>query len=62
MNKQATLDASQYPDYAYSHRAPVWWGMVGLVAVEGTVFASLIASFFYLSIHQPQWPPCQPPS
>lgn len=57
MNDAVTLDASQYPDYAFSHRAPVWWGIVGLIAVEATVFACLIVSFFYLSIHQAHWPP-----
>ena len=57
MNTPVTLDASQYPDYAFSHRAPVWWGMIGLVTVEATVFASLIASFFYLQINHAHWPP-----
>lgn len=57
MNGSRHVDASRYPDYAYSYKAPVWWGIVGLVAVEGMVFATLIASFFYLKTGEPFWPP-----
>lgn len=38
-------------------RAPVWWGMVLMIVIEATVFASLIASYFYLKVSSPVWPP-----
>lgn len=38
-------------------RAPLWWGVVGVVAIELTVFATLVASYFYLRLGQPEWPP-----
>jgi cytochrome c oxidase subunit 3 len=34
-----------------------WWGMALLIATEFTLFASLIASYFYLRFQADQWPP-----
>lgn len=41
-----------------------WWGMALLIATEFTLFASLIASYFYLRFQNDQWPPAgiEPPS
>jgi cytochrome c oxidase subunit III len=39
-------------------RAFGWWGMVWLIATEATLFALLIASYFYLRFRfGPPWPP-----
>jgi heme/copper-type cytochrome/quinol oxidase subunit 3 len=39
-------------------RAFGWWGMVWLIATEATLFALLIASYFYLRFRSgPTWPP-----
>jgi heme/copper-type cytochrome/quinol oxidase subunit 3 len=39
-------------------RAFGWWGMVWLIATEATLFALLIASYFYLRFRNgPVWPP-----
>jgi heme/copper-type cytochrome/quinol oxidase subunit 3 len=39
-------------------REPGWWGMVLLVATEATVFALLLASYFYLQSRTTGlWPP-----
>lgn len=37
-------------------RANGWWGMVLLIATEGTLFAVLIASYFYIRFKSPDWP------
>jgi cytochrome c oxidase subunit III len=34
-----------------------WWGMALLIATEFTLFASLIASYFYLRFQASTWPP-----
>jgi cytochrome c oxidase subunit III len=35
-----------------------WWGMVMFITTEATLFATLIASYFYLRFKStPQWPP-----
>ncbi len=54
---QPVVDAARLPDQAFSHRNTIWWGVVGLITIEGVVFASLIASFFYLQSGRPDWPP-----
>ena len=38
-------------------RSVAWWGMALLCATEGTLFACLIASYFYLAVGSRQWPP-----
>lgn len=57
MSLHADIDASKLPDYSYEFRSPLWWGIVGLMTVEGTVVATLIASFFYLQGNHTAWPP-----
>ncbi len=37
-------------------RAPLWWGMVGLITIEAVLFASLIVSYFYLRFYAAEWP------
>lgn len=34
-----------------------WWAMVWFCATESTLFAYLIASYFYLGVSNPNWPP-----
>lgn len=55
------LDAAALPTHAFGHRNLMWWGTMGLIAIEGTVFALAIVSYFYLRIHAPKWPPNTPP-
>ena len=39
-------------------RNPGWWAMVWIIATEATLFAFLLASYFYLgSMAQVPWPP-----
>jgi heme/copper-type cytochrome/quinol oxidase subunit 3 len=38
-------------------RANGWWGMLLLIATEATLFAVLIASYFYIRFKSPVWPP-----
>ncbi|MDQ3941057.1 MAG: cytochrome c oxidase subunit 3 [Actinomycetota bacterium] len=39
-------------------RSPGWWGMIGLISTEATLFATLLVSYFYLRFQStPQWPP-----
>ena len=35
-----------------------WWGMVMFITTEATLFAALVASYFYLRFQStPDWPP-----
>lgn len=57
----AVLDVARLPSYGFSHRSLMWWGTAGLMAIEGTVFALAIATYFYLRSHAANWPPSTPP-
>ena len=52
-----TLDVSALETYAFGHRSLLWWGTIGLVAIEGTAFALLIMSYIYLHGRSTHWPP-----
>lgn len=46
------------PELTHGTRSFGWWGMVWLIATEATLFAALIASYFYLRFRSgPEWPP-----
>ena len=46
------------PEHTHGTRAFGWWGMVWLIATEATLFAALLASYFYLRFRSgPVWPP-----
>ena len=52
----AVLDVGALPSFGFGHRSLMWWGTLGLIAVEGTVFALTVFSYFYLRSHSSQWP------
>ena len=52
-------DLSQLPAHGHSHRSLTWWGMMGLICVEGTALALAVVAYLYLSGHEQQWPPQQ---
>lgn len=51
-----SIDVSQLPSYGFSHRSIMWWGTLGMMAIEGTVFALTVATYFYLRSHAITWP------
>ena len=53
---KTVLDVCHLPTFAFGHRSPMWWGTMGLVAIESTVFALAIMSYFYLRSHADTWP------
>ncbi len=56
-------DLSHLPAHGHSHRSLTWWGMMGLICVEGTALALAVAAYLYLSGHETAWPPHRlPPS
>jgi len=58
----ALLDVKGLPTFGFGHRSPMWWGTMGLVAIESTVFALAIMAYFYLRSHAAAWPQTgQPP-
>lgn len=57
MIQRPAIDVSDLSPYSDGPTAPLWWGMAGMIAIELTVFSTLIASYFYLKTHNTSWPP-----
>jgi len=57
MSSRRTLDVSHLPTMAFGHRDPLWWGVMGMIAIETTVFVLMFATYFYLRGNHHQWPP-----
>lgn len=51
------LDVSGLPTVVFGQRSLIWWGTMGLMAIEGTMFAIFIVSYFYLRTRTQDWPP-----
>jgi cytochrome c oxidase subunit I+III len=52
-----TLDVSGLPTVVFGHRSLTWWGIIGMMAIEGTMFAIVLSSYFYLRTRVTDWPP-----
>ena len=50
------IDVSGLPSFAFSHHSLMWWGTLGLMAIEGTVFALALMTYFFLRSHAQTWP------
>jgi heme/copper-type cytochrome/quinol oxidase subunit 3 len=51
-----SVDVRDLPSYVFGHRALTWWGTLGMMAIEGTVFALTVMAYFYLRSHAMTWP------
>jgi cytochrome c oxidase subunit I+III len=51
------IEVGELPVTAFGARDPLWWGVVCLIAIEGSVFALLYVSYFYLRDRAVHWPP-----
>jgi cytochrome c oxidase subunit III len=58
---QRVLDVSALPEGTADSRALLWWGNLGMMAIEGTMFAMLIATFLYYRVSNLDWPPATVP-
>jgi cytochrome c oxidase subunit 3 len=54
--KGRALEVTELPTVAFGHRSLMWWGTLGVMAIEGTLFALTIMAYFYLRSHQETWP------
>jgi cytochrome c oxidase subunit 3 len=56
-----SLDVSRLPSYTFGSRSTLWWATAAMIAIEGTVFALAVASYFYLRSQSVSWPQGVPP-
>ena len=59
--ERRALDVSNLPSYVFGSRGVMWWGTMGVVAIESTVFALTIFAYFYLRTLAEEWPLGVPP-
>jgi heme/copper-type cytochrome/quinol oxidase subunit 3 len=57
MNVRPAIDVSGLEIEEFGSRDTLWWGNMGLIVVESTSFALLIASYFFYRMRYTQWPP-----
>jgi cytochrome c oxidase subunit III len=55
-SRPRALDVSGLPTVVFSYRSLMWWGTLGVMVIEGTVFALALMAYFYLRSHQGTWP------
>jgi cytochrome c oxidase subunit 3 len=55
--RRQVLDLSMLPNVTFATRSLTWWGTIGMMAIEGGVFALVIAAYFYLHSRSQDWPP-----
>ena len=54
---QPVINVAKLPSYAFGHRSILWWATLGIVAIEGTMFALVITSYLYIKGRNPHWAP-----
>jgi cytochrome c oxidase subunit 3 len=57
MSEPRVLDVGALPPGAFGSRSLMWWGTMGMILIESTVFALAIGSYFFLRTRMPSWPP-----
>ena len=48
MRPRPHIDVSALPTTVFGPKAPLWWGAAGLFAIESTLFALLVFTYYYL--------------
>ena len=60
MSRRRVLDVSALPDSAFGHQGLIWWGTVGFMVIEGSMFVIVLIVYFYLRLKVETWPPSLP--
>src|SRR4051812_28009421 len=60
MKSRIVTDVSALPTYGFGHKTTMWWGTLGFIASEATVFVLSVAMYLYLAVHAREWPIAAP--
>jgi heme/copper-type cytochrome/quinol oxidase subunit 3 len=58
---QRAVDVSDLPDGMFGHQGLIWWGTVGFMVIEGSMFVMALITYFYLRLRVEEWPPSLSP-
>lgn len=61
MTTARVLDVSHLETGTADSRSLLWWGNLGMMTIEGTMFAMLFATYLYLRVVNIDWPPSTVP-
>jgi len=54
---ESPLDVTGLPNHAFGHQSLMWWGTLGVMAIEGMAFALTVMMYFYIWTRVDAWPP-----
>ena len=57
---RSVLDVSTLPDHAFGHKGLIWWGSVGYMVIEGSMFVMVLIAYYFLRTRSSEWPPSVP--
>src|SRR5690348_17809317 len=57
MRRRAVLDVAMLDDHSFGIRAPIWWGNLLMIFIEGAAFALMVVSYYYIRRNFNTWPP-----
>ena len=52
-----SIDVSGLPTHSFGSRGLMWWATLTFMVIEGAMFAMLLATWAYLYVREPVWPP-----
>jgi cytochrome c oxidase subunit III len=58
--QRRVVDVAALPTDAFGHEGLVWWGTIGFMVIEGSMFVIVIIAYFYLRLRVHDWPPSLP--
>ena len=56
-DRPIAVDAAWLPSHAFGHHSLMWWGTIGLIAIEATAFALAVLMYVYIWTRVDAWPP-----
>lgn len=62
MSTERGVTVRELPSYAFGPRDPMWWGVMLLIAMEGTTLALSLLTYFYTRQRVDVWPTTVPGS
>jgi heme/copper-type cytochrome/quinol oxidase subunit 3 len=60
MTRRRTVDVAHLDRAAFGNAGLIWWGTVGFMVIEGSMFVMAIIVYFYLRLRVEAWPPSLP--
>lgn len=57
MKESTLIDVSAWSRFNKGPEAPLWWGILGLIAIETTVVGTFISTYLYFRATHAVWPP-----